>query len=185
MDNFELDIEKSDVHYDEGRYQDSLKILQELVGFRLSPQQRCRVIQRLATIYRTLGDTKSALPYSKKHVELLLKSDGPNCLVYAMALKELAWSQVKTNSNKARQNIQKAISIVKKLKLEGTEQYGSMLYTLGRVYYAESMFAEALDNFIVARLVLSKFKEGREYCVATTNLGLCHSKKGEHDKAME
>ena len=183
MNTFDSNLGKSDAHLKAGRYYDSLKLLQELANFRLTQQQKVIVYERLVIVHRTVGDAKSALPYCKKFAELTKQIEGSDSCSYAFALKELACTQMKSNSNKARQNVQKAIGIMKKLKLEDTEEYGSIIHALGRVYHAEGMDREARDNFTTARNILAGFKKSDEYSVVTTSLAISHSKKGEHDAA--
>jgi tetratricopeptide (TPR) repeat protein len=79
----------------------------------------------------------------------------------------------------------KAMKIMKKLKLEETEQYGSMVCILGRIYFSDHMPAEAHQNFLKATQVLSKFKGGRDYCLAITCLGFHHTTSGNHEEARK
>lgn len=178
-------IAKSDELFEAGKYRDSLATLLGLVDMHLSPQQKAAIWRRIVKTKCRLLEFKLAVPDAKKYVELEKQVSGVKSKNYAVALNDLAMCQVADNNNKARQNIQKAISIMKKLKLEETEHYGSAIHTLGRVYLSEDMDAEALSNFTMARTILSKFKESRDYLVATTSLGICHGKRGEHEKALE
>lgn len=185
MDSNTALIEKSDEDFEAGRYHDSLKILLDLADGHLSSEQKIRLLRRVVQVKRRLMESQLAIPEARKYVELEKQLSGTNSKNYAIALNELAMVLAKDNNNKARQNIQKAISIMKRLKLEGTEEYGSMLFTLGEVFYIEGMIAEAIDTFHKARAILQSFGKGRDYYMAATDLAICHKKRKNYVLAKE
>ena len=178
-------IAKSDEFFEAGKYHDSLEILLGITDAYLSAQQKIKVVRRVIQIKRRLMESHLAIPEAKKYVELEKQLSGIGSKNYAIALNELALCQVKNNNNKARQNVQKAISIMKKLKLEGTEEYGLMLYSLGDIFFAEEMLGDAIDAFQRARLLLARFGKGREYCRNALSLAICHTNREEHAIAEE
>ena len=183
MDNFEKRIEIADRYYKEGRYNDAIGLLEVLNKLRLSSKQECQVLERLARAHGDFSEAQYSILYAKKLVVLEKKLSGDNSRNYADALKWLAWSQMSDNLNKAKQNVSKAISIMKKLKLEETESYGTMNLILGRVKYSEDSLTEAIKQFQKAKQILIKFQGCRNYCSAITHIGCCYLKLKNNEEA--
>jgi tetratricopeptide (TPR) repeat protein len=76
----------------------------------------------------------------------------------------------------ARKAIRGALAIMGELGLQQDEEYGAMLLSLGRLDLEQGRYKEALVIFGKAKAVLVQHKEGNEYGVLLTDMGICHKR---------
>jgi tetratricopeptide (TPR) repeat protein len=170
-----------------GNYRGALALLLPLLRAKekLSPRQELDVVDCLTDCYRFLDDEKAALPHIQRGLELRKQLHGVRSKEHAMALKGLCMVHAGLKAfPKARKAIEEALAIMEDLGLQQDEECGSMLLQLGGLDRAQGRYKEALVIYDKAKAVLAQHKEGNNYGVLLTDMGICHKELQQWSEAV-
>ncbi len=84
----------------------------------------------------------------------------------------------------ARKAIGEALAIMEELGLQQDEEYCAMLVELGRLDSGQGRYKEALVIYDKAKVVLAQHKEGGDYGLLLSNMGICHRELQQWSEAV-
>jgi len=173
-----------------GEYQKAIDLVIPLLQHphkkKLVVRQELDVLNLLVYVHRVLLKHKIALSYAEKYLELTQRSFKFESLERAIALRILSMvNRDLENLTPANDNITKALNIMKKLKLDQSQEYESMLMVFASIKYKKGQFKKALKIYTKVSVLASRNVQAREYSILLNEIALCHQKLQQWDKAID
>jgi len=135
----------------------------------------------LSLIFTEALKIEDALKYSTKAINICNKINNKSLLASAMSQSGLIYTDYKHDNEKAKEYFLASLLIYQDLK--DTLKSGYTANNLGRIYYLDKQYINALDYFNRALKVCIKYRANHCICHVLNNIGDIYMSKQEFDKA--